>query len=407
MWSLLNLWGYICYKPKPVSVYPTYNASEDVTVVTATIDTDDSFKDAIATWRIGGGPKEIIVVTAEAVFDKLQRMARRIDPEKHFIRVIKAHRANKRVQLAAGIAQVKTPIFVTADDDVFWPAGLLPNLLACFEDPDIGGATVAGGVTPVAEFWTMWEILGDFRMASLAVTRCASSTVDGGITALSGRTSAYRTELFRGDGILNRFVNERWMGKYPVSSADGCALTEAIVCRGWKIYIQKCPETELVTTVKNDWTWLLQVVRWCRDHWRQNLKALFVCPRQSWKYPFTTVGRIREMLQPVSSIVKCILILNIFYYRQTRKVAHTFAYETLCLIACAMFSQIPQMLPLLPHLRKNPTHMLYLPCWAVFCYIRGFISLYALLTLHVTVWGTRRIIEHPVLSLAGKDMRSM
>jgi len=164
----------------------------------------------------------------------------------------------------------------------FWPPGLLPRLSACFEDPEPGGATVAGSVTPISKPLTIIEILGDLQMRALGVVRCASSTVDGGITALSGRTSVYRTELFRDLKVLDSFVHEIWLNRHPISSADGCALTEWIVKRVWRTYIQDCSETAVLTTVKNDWTCLLQIVPWSRDHWRQNLRALFLHPAQTW-----------------------------------------------------------------------------------------------------------------------------
>lgn len=281
MWSVLTLACYTIYRPKPLPYNPSYTASEDVTIVVATIDTEDTFREAIKSWR-QGCPKAIIIVTTKTTFHSLQQMALELDPSKSLIQVMEASRPNKRLQLATGILEVKTRLFVTADDDVFWPPGLLPRLLACFEDPKLGGATVAGSVTPFSKSLTIWEILGDLRMTALGVVRCASSTIDGGITALSGRTSAYRTELFRDPKVLDDFVHELWLDRYPISSADGCALTESIVKRGWRTYIQDCSETAILTTVKNDWTWLLQVVRWSRDHWRQNLRALFLNPAPTW-----------------------------------------------------------------------------------------------------------------------------
>lgn len=52
------------------------------------------------------------------------------------VRILGAKKANKRLQMIQGLKEVRTPITVFADDDVFWPTTFLVYLLAAFEDPE-------------------------------------------------------------------------------------------------------------------------------------------------------------------------------------------------------------------------------------------------------------------------------
>lgn len=48
-------------------------------------------------------------------------------------------KANKRLQMVAGINATTTKILVFADDDAIWKPMMLQYILACFEDLKMGG----------------------------------------------------------------------------------------------------------------------------------------------------------------------------------------------------------------------------------------------------------------------------
>lgn len=146
------------------------------------------------------------------IIDPLEELARSIDDTK--IRVLTVPYANKRLQMVEygpfmsvkcavnfirprGIKQVRTDITVFADDDTIWPATLLPHVLACFEDHQMGGVGTSQRVHPVGEKMTVWEVLAAFRLTTRNVEIAASTHIDGGIQCLSGRTVAYRTVILK------------------------------------------------------------------------------------------------------------------------------------------------------------------------------------------------------------------
>ena len=46
---------------------------------------------------------------------------------------------------------------------------------------------------------------------------------------------------------------------------------------------------------------------------------------------------------------------------------------------------------MLPHLCRHPEDAVCLPTLLIFSYLHGFINIYALLTLHVTAWGSQNL----------------
>ena len=54
------------------------------------------------------------------------------------IKVMTGPSQDKRTKMLCGLESCTTAITILADDDVIWPRGLIPYLLAAFEDPKIG-----------------------------------------------------------------------------------------------------------------------------------------------------------------------------------------------------------------------------------------------------------------------------
>lgn len=221
----------------------------------------------------------------------LQELANSVDPQR--IRVITVPYANKRLQMVRGIKEVTTDIIVFADDDAIWPPTLLPYVLACFEDQRIGGVGTSQRVQPVGEKFTVWEILAAFRLTIRNIEISASTHIDGGVCCLSGRTAAYRTVILKDPEFIHGFTHDYWLDKYHLNSGDDKFLTRWMVSHGWSTYIQCCEEAELLSTMKPNWRFLKQVLRWTRNTWRSDMRSLFT-ERHIWTaHPyvaFTMVG---------------------------------------------------------------------------------------------------------------------
>ena len=278
LWYLIRIAASLAYRPVPLPENPTYIAEEDVTIIVPTIDAGEEFKEAARSWLVGK-PKEVIIVTEEKMLGPLQELANSVDPQ--HIRVITVPYANKRLQMVKGIKEVTTDIIVFADDDAIWPPTLLPYVLACFEDQKVGGVGTSQRVQPVGEKFTVWEVLAAFRLTIRNIEIAASTHIDGGVCCLSGRTAAYRTVILKDPEFIHGFTHDYWLDKYHLNSGDDKFLTRWMVSHGWSTYIQCCKEAELLSTMKPNWRFLKQVLRWTRNTWRSDMRSLFM-ERHIW-----------------------------------------------------------------------------------------------------------------------------
>lgn len=194
-----------------------------------------------------------------------------------------------------------------ADDDAIWPVTMLPLILAPFEDQKMGGVGTSQVVKPVGEHLTVWEVLAAFRLSIRNIEISASTHIDGGIPCLSGRTAAYRSIILKDPCFLEGFTNDLWRGKpeLRLNSGDDKFLTRWLVSHGWNSYAQCCEGAQLQSTMKPDWRFLKQVLRWTRNTWRSDLRSIFV-ERHVWvRHPFTgsSFGYLASMFNPDSRIL--------------------------------------------------------------------------------------------------------
>lgn len=293
LWFLIRLVASFTYRPVPLPENPTYIASEDVTIIVPTIDAGEEFKEAAHSWLVGK-PKEILIITEEKMLGPLQELANAVDPER--IRVLTVPFANKRLQMSHGIKNTTTDIIVFADDDAIWPPTMLPYMLACFEDQKIGGVGTSQRVQPVGKAMTVWEVLAAFRLTIRNIEISSSTHIDGGLPCLSGRTAAYRTVILKDPEFLHGFTHDYWLGKYQLNSGDDKFLTRWMVSHGWGTYVQVCKEAELLSTMKPNWRFLKQVLRWTRNTWRSDLRSLFM-ERHVWtSHPYVAYTMVRRTL---------------------------------------------------------------------------------------------------------------
>jgi cellulose synthase/poly-beta-1,6-N-acetylglucosamine synthase-like glycosyltransferase len=273
LWYLIRIAAASTYRPVPLPDNPTYIPSEDVTIIVPTIDAGEEFKDAARSWLVGN-PKEVLIITEEKMLGPLQDLANQVDPER--IRVLTVPFANKRLQMSHGIKNTTTDIIVFADDDALWPPALLPYVLACFEDQKVGGVGTSQRVLPVGKRMSVWEVLAAFRLTIRNIEISSSTHIDGGLPCLSGRTAAYRTVILKDPEFLHGFTHDYWLGKYQLNSGDDKFLTRWMVSHGWSTYVQCCKEAEILSTMKPNWRFLKQVLRWTRNTWRSDLRSLFM-----------------------------------------------------------------------------------------------------------------------------------
>ncbi|GAA5960184.1 hypothetical protein JCM3765_002500 [Sporobolomyces pararoseus] len=365
-------------------------------------------------WLIGQ-PYEILIITTFSVLPALQSLAdemNREDGEKNpellkagllgrdgkgRVRVFGVEKANKRKQMVEGIKRTETDIIVFADDDAMWPPRLLPLVLACFEDLSIGGVGTSQVVAPLRSTGklTVWETLAAFRLSIRNVEIAASSYLDGGVPCLSGRTAAYRSIILKDPEFITKFTNDYWRGKYHLNSGDDKFLTRWCVSHGWKTWVQVCKGAELRSTMKDDWTFLKQVLRWTRNTWRSDLRSIFI-ERHIWTaHPYVAYSMIDKFLNPFTLLAGPALVIFLCARSASNDPINGVYVLPVwnILLSWCVWLTTTRTAKLAPHLWNRPGDVIYVPVWVAFGYYFSVMKLYALFTLHEVGWGTRAGID--------------
>jgi cellulose synthase/poly-beta-1,6-N-acetylglucosamine synthase-like glycosyltransferase len=389
LWYFIKVLAWSVYKPVQPKANPTYRPSQDVTIVVPTIDAGEEFKIAAHSW-LACNPKEIIIITETKMREPLQQLADEVDPSK--IRVLTVKKANKRLQMVAGINATTTEILVFADDDAIWKPTMLDYILACFEDLKMGGVGTCQTVHAVdpSGHQTVWEVLAGFRLTIRNIEIAASTHIDGGVCCLSGRTAAYRTLILKDPAFQYGFQNDLWLGRYPLNSGDDKFLTRWMVTHGWNTFIQVCPEAELFSTFKNNWRFIKQVLRWTRNTWRSDFRSLFM-ERTIWRrYPYVAFTMVDKFFNPITLLSGPVLVI-IFALEQSSKAGPTNAPLPIwnVILSYITWLLVTRGLKLFPHFFRRPQDVIHLPAWLLFNYYFAVMKVYALFTLHEVGWGTR------------------
>ncbi|KAF8965549.1 glycosyltransferase family 2 protein [Flammula alnicola] len=340
LWYLIRLAAATTYRPIPLPENPTYIASEDVTIIVPTIDAGEEFKEAANSWLVGK-PKEILIITEEKMLGPLQDLA------------------NQRLQMSHGIKNTTTDIIVFADDDAIWPPTMLPYVLACFEDQKVGGVGTSQRVQSVGSRMTVWEVLAAFRLTIRNIEIASSTHIDGGLPCLSGRTAAYRTVILKDPDFLHGFTHDYWLGKYQLNSGDDKFLTRWMVSHGWNTYVQCCKEVELLSTMKPNWRFLKQVLRWTRNTWRSDLRSLFM-ERHIWtSHPYVAYTMVDKLFNPLTLLVGPCLVSYLMYKSTIPVDQGGYHLPWNILLSYFVWLSATRTLKLMPHLWHQPEHIIY------------------------------------------------
>ncbi|KAG0050610.1 hypothetical protein BGZ83_004614 [Gryganskiella cystojenkinii] len=394
LWFIIKLLAYFFYRPMMPKENPTYRPEYDVTIIVPTIDAGEEFKEAAHSWLVNN-PKEIIIITETKMRDALQELADSVDPTR--IRVLTVPKANKRLQMVEGIRNTTSEIIVFADDDAIWQPTTLDYILACFEDPNMGGVGTSQTVKSVGRYQTVWEVLAGFRLTIRNIEIAASTHIDGGVCCLSGRTAAYRTCILQDPAFQYEFTHDFWLGKYPLNSGDDKFLTRWMVYHGWNTYVQICKEAELLSTFKNNWRFVKQVLRWTRNTWRSDFRSLFM-ERRIWsRHPYVAFTMVDKIFNPITLLSGPISVIVL----AAEGKFHLPLWDII--ISYIVWLMLTRIIKLLPHLFKRPQDIIWVPAFLIFGYYFAIMKVYALFTLHEVGWGTRAGIDQTPAEIAAQE----
>ncbi|PSK44262.1 Chitin synthase 3 [Elsinoe australis] len=378
---LVNIAAFLRFTGRFVPKFPRYT-TDDVTFLMPTTfsDPEEVIKCLLGIQKCK--PTAMIIVTSDSKLDIVKN--RCADAGIVNVLVLGVSKLNKRRQMLVGLEHVKTEITFFVDDDVIYPSANLPqHLLNCFENSTVGAA----GPRQRARrdpYPSIWNFLGICYLERRNFNTGATNCIDGGISTLSGRTQAVRTAILKNKEFYHYFRNDSFLGR-KLTVDDDKALTRFIYSRGWNISLNFHEECTIETTFEEGFDFINQCLRWARGHWRGNLivmaKESYWYKTHTWTLYSTYISQFQTPALLVDGLLVLLLrgaIQNADATTQAR------AYGVF-----ATWVGFTKIVKIVPHLTHYPQDVIFIPVSILFSYIHGFINVYALLTTHKTIWGSR------------------
>jgi hyaluronan synthase len=372
----LGLFRWFCWLVRrvPASQYHPYTSDnrEPMTVVTPVYEEDPLiFRYAILSWLENPLVVEIICVIDHtdqaclAVADELAALHRQIQ-------IMITTVPGKRPALKLGWEFASTDLVALVDSDTIWAADVAERVCEPFADPTIWGVGTRQNVyNPTSFLQKVNDIYLDYRYFD---ENAAQTVVGRAVSCLSGRTAVYRRSFLLGVG--DEFLAESFAGK-PCNSGDDKRLTTLLLSSGGRTYMQRSARV-WSTFPSAPRAFFLQRLRWGRNTWRSDLRAL----KERWvfRFPFLTFTLIDKAMSSFT-----LLLSPIFF--TLALVAGNFVFAG-TLFAWWMVSRGAK---LAAHFRRRPIDLLILPAFVGLTFVMALVKIYALCTLTTQRWLTRKV----------------
>jgi cellulose synthase/poly-beta-1,6-N-acetylglucosamine synthase-like glycosyltransferase len=317
-------------------------------------------------------PTEVIVVPDVEDVDVIQRLRERAEADPRLIVVPFVHHG-KRSALGVGIRKATSEILVLADSDTMWEPGLLPEVLAPFKNPKVGGVgTRQNAYLPRTSVWRRvanWMI--DVRY--LDYVRAQSRA--GAVACLSGRTAAYRRSVVL--PVLEHLEREFFLGRRCVAGDDG-RLTWLVLGSGYKTVYQSTARA-LSMFPDTGRAFLKQRLRWSRNSYRCYFTAMW--KGWLWRQPFICQLSVLQIIFTPLTMGFAVTYLAIW-------VLHPQLYVAVIAVAWLLIGRAVRGIS---HLLQQPGDIWLLPLVALMTIIVALpVKIYAFLTMNTQGWLTRR-----------------
>lgn len=357
-------------KGDPLYVYK----KEDVTCVIPVYEPPPSFVKTMEHLS-KNCPARIVVVADITCVDSIREMCAPFP----LVEVIPESKPGKRPALVAGVKAATTKLVCFVDDDVQWSDKFLETLIAPFQNPKIGGVGCKQ-VARIAHFWEIIQVLADMRLAVRYLELRATTAMDKGCSCISGRTGCYRTDLLQNEEFYEYFLKEKFMGMQLQSGDDKC-VTRWMYRTGHKTYHQFGDDCTLSTSFESGMKFLRQNLRWSRNTWRSDIKAVFV-ERDIWRVcPITALMLLDKMITPFTMVFGMVYMPILIIKNQSLQL----------LLSWVIWLMVSRTIKLCYNIWDHPTRVFYVPIFIPFQYGLALVRIYTLLTLNDRAWGTRSV----------------
>ncbi|MGE3257847.1 glycosyltransferase, partial [Pseudonocardia sp.] len=278
----------------------------------------------------------------------------------------------KRDALRRGWNAASTELVALVDSDTVWAADVADEVSRPFADPRVGGVGTRQNVYGSKGFLArITDMFLDHRYFD---ENASQSLLGQAVSCLSGRTAVYRRHLLM--EIEADFMHETFWG-VPCLSGDDKRLTTLILERGHLTYMQRT--AEVWSTFPDTWRiFFKQRLRWARNTWRSDLRAL--SRRWVWRKPFLAYTMVDKGISSFTLLVgPAFMIYSIAVQNWV-----------FCGVLAAWW-WISRSAKLLPHLRRRPSSFFFVPGYVVVSWVMSMIKLHALLTIRKQRWLTRQV----------------
>jgi len=368
--GILGLIRWLCWliRRVPAAMYRSYHSDhrEGLTVVTPVYQEDpDVFRAALESW-IANDVDEII-----CVIDVTDVESQRIAADYPVV-VIVTDVPGKRDALRKGWEAARTPLVALVDSDTLWARDVAERVCEPFADPRIGGVGTRQNVLNPS---SIWQHLNDMYLDYRYFDETAGQTYLGrAVSCLSGRTAVYRRELLL--RYSEPFLGERFLG-VQCNSGEDKRLTTLLLESGSQTYMQRTARVWSTFPSKGR-RFYKQRLRWSRNTWRSDLRAL----SKGWvfRYPFLAFTMTDKAVSSFTLLVSPVY-LTIAVMRQDWAIC----------AALGGWWIVSRAAKLLPHLQRRPRALLLIPVVILVSFTMALVKIYALLTIRKQRWGTRDV----------------
>jgi cellulose synthase/poly-beta-1,6-N-acetylglucosamine synthase-like glycosyltransferase len=288
------------------------------------------------------------------------------------VRTIETDVPGKRDALAKGWRAATTPLVALVDSDTIWEKDVALWVTSPFKDPAVGGV---GTRQNVYKPHGLWQNVADLYLDYRYYDEIAGqSTVGQAMSCLSGRTAVYRRQLLV--DYEEEFLTETFLG-VQCMSGDDKRLTTLVLAHGHKTVLQR--EARVWSTFPDEFRrFTLQRIRWARNTWRSDLRAMG--SRWFWTHrflAFTTVDK---------SISAFTLLVAPCFFGWSIATAHW-----RLTIILGSWWLISRAVKLLPHFGRKPQNLYLLPFFILISIYMALLKIFALFTIRQHKWLTRDV----------------
>jgi hyaluronan synthase len=361
-------WTFWLVRRAPASLYrPVRNNFRlPMSIVVPVYQEDpEIFALAIESWLANDVDEVVLVI--DVTDDACQEIAARYP-----VTVVITDVPGKRDALVRGWEACSTELVALVDSDTIWAHDVAAEACKPFADPKVGGVGTRQNVyNPVGFLQRVNDMYLDYRYFD---ENAAQSRMGRAVSCLSGRTAVYRRELLL--EISEDFMAETFMG-VPCMSGDDKRLTTLILERGHLAFMQRSARvwSTFPGTVQ---IFIKQRLRWARNTWRSDLRAL--SRRWVWKHPFLAFTMIDKGISSFTLLLSPVF-MTLAIIRQ----------DWFFVICLAGWWWISRSMKILPHLVRHPSSFFLVPGFVAVSFVMAIVKLCALATIRKQRWLTRQV----------------